>query len=163
MNLGGGTEGATPQFHQILYNTLIMKLKIKLLNQEAKAPTFAHDTDAGMDLYTTSEITILPGARVQVPTGVSLAIPTGYVGLIWDKSGVSHKFGLKTLGGVIDAGYRGEILVGLLNTGSEPHTFSVGEKVAQMLIQKVEQPELEIVDSLDETSRGEGAFGSTGK
>lgn len=125
-------------------------------------PQFAHDTDAGLDLCALEVITIAPGTRVQVRTGLAFAIPEGYVGLIWDKSGVSHKGGLKTLGGVIDAGYRGEVMVGIFNTSSEEYTFAAGNKVAQILIQKVEHPELIEVDDLEDTTRGAGAFGSTG-
>jgi dUTP pyrophosphatase len=81
---------------------------------------------------------------------------------VWDKSGLANKFGLKVVGGVFDAGYRGEILVGLLNTSNEQYTFNVGDKVAQMLIQGVVCPELIEVEILDETSRGKGRWGSTG-
>lgn len=140
-----------------------MELKIKKLHPEAKMPTYAHLGDAGMDLYACENCVLEPGERVQVKTGIAVAIPDGYVGLIWDKSGLSHKYGLKTLGGVVDAGYRGEIMVGLVNMGTETHTFTIGDKVAQMLIQKVEQPTLYEVDELGDTVRGEGAFGSTGR
>ncbi len=140
-----------------------MKLKIKKLHPEAKLPSFAHDTDAGLDLCTTQAIEIAPGAHVAVATGIAMAVPVGHVGLVWDKSGVAIKRGLKTLGGVIDAGYRGEIFVGLFNTGNVVQTFSVGDKVAQIIIQKIEQPTITEVDNLDETPRGEGRFGSTGK
>jgi dUTP pyrophosphatase len=140
-----------------------MKLYIKKMHEAAVLPNFAHTTDAGMDLCTTTDITIQPGERASVPTGIAMHIPDGHVGLIWDKSGISQKGGLKTLGGVIDAGYRGEIFVGLFNTSQEPYTFMAGQKVAQILIQKIEQPEIEVVDSLDDSDRGEGAFGSTGK
>ncbi len=140
-----------------------MKLQIKTLRPEATLPSFAHDTDAGLDLHTTQDIELQPGELVAVPTGICFAIPIGYVGLIWDKSGVAIKRGLKTMGGVIDAGYRGEVFVGLVNTGTTTQTFAAGDKVAQMVIQKIEQPTLELVTELDETPRGEGAFGSTGK
>ncbi|OGG65599.1 hypothetical protein A3I99_02485 [Candidatus Kaiserbacteria bacterium RIFCSPLOWO2_02_FULL_45_11b] len=140
-----------------------MKLFIKKMHEAAVVPSFAHTTDAGLDLCTTTEVIINPGERASVPTGIAMQIPEGHVGLIWDKSGISQKGGLKTLGGVIDAGYRGEIFVGLFNTSSEVYTFAPGQKVAQILIQKIEQPELEVVDSLEDSSRGEGAFGSTGK
>ena len=140
-----------------------MQLNIKKLHPDAKLPTYALPGDAGMDLFVAEAVTIAPGTRVQVKTGIALAIPTGYVGLIWDKSGLSHKSGLKTLGGVIDAGYRGEVMVGMVNTSDVAYTFAVGDKAAQMLIQKVEQPDLVLVDQLDETRRGEGAFGSTGR
>lgn len=139
-----------------------MEIRIKRLTEEARVPEFAHAGDAGMDLFCAEAVTIAPGERVQVRTGIALAIGEGYVGLIWDKSGLSHKRGLKTVGGVIDAGYRGEVLVGMINLGSEPHTFAVGDKVAQILIQKVEHPTFVEVDELDDTARGEGGFGSTG-
>ncbi len=140
-----------------------MKLYIKKMHEAAVLPSFAHTTDAGMDLCTSVEITINPGERASVPTGIAMQIPEGHVGLIWDKSGISQKVGLKTLGGVIDAGYRGEIFVGLFNAGKDAHTFLPGQKVAQILIQEIKQPELEVVESLEDSSRGEGAFGSTGK
>ncbi len=140
-----------------------MKLQVVRLSESAKIPHFAHENDAGLDLCCAEPITILPQERAQIKTGIALAIPEGCVGLIWDKSGLSHRFCLKTLGGVIDAGYRGEVLVGMVNLGTEPHTFSIGDKIAQMLIQKVEHPMIEEVTKLDETVRGENGFGSTGK
>jgi dUTP pyrophosphatase len=140
----------------------IMQLRVQKLTNTAKMPHFAHDTDAGMDMCADEEITIQAGERVQIKTGIAVAIPEGFVGLVWDKSGLSHRTGLKTLGGVIDAGYRGEILIGMVNLSDAPHTFSVGDKIAQMLIQKIEHPILEEVTTLDETTRGAGGFGSTG-
>lgn len=140
-----------------------MELQIKTLTETAKVPSFAHDTDAGMDFFADEEVTIAPGERVVISTGIAMAIPVGFVGLIWDKSGVSTKKGLKTLAGVIDAGYRGEIKIGLVNVGSDEQAFVAGDKIAQMLIQKVEQPKIEVVDELSDTERGEGGFGSTGK
>jgi dUTP pyrophosphatase len=140
-----------------------MQIQIKKLHPDAKLSAFAHDTDAGMDLYTSVDIELQPGELVAVPTGIAFAIPAGHVGLIWDKSGVAIKRGLKTMGGVIDAGYRGEVFVGLINTGTEMQSFLTGEKVAQMLIQKIQRPEIIEVADLDDTSRGDGAFGSTGK
>jgi dUTP pyrophosphatase len=140
-----------------------MDVLVKRLCAEAKIPTYARAHDAGFDLFTIEKITLQPGERTQVKTGIALAVPSGCVGLIWDKSGLSHTAGLKTLGGVIDAGYRGEVMVGIVNLGDTPHTFEAGEKVAQMLIQKIEQAMFAEVDTLDETERGDGAFGSTGK
>ena len=97
-----------------------------------------------------------------VRTGIAMEIPEGFVGLIWDKSSIGSK-GIKTLGGVIDAGYRGEIQVMVTNLGDTAYTFEHGHKVAQMIIQKVEFPEIVEVSELSESLRGEGAFGSTGK
>jgi len=140
-----------------------MKLPIKKLTPTATIPTgFAHEGDAGIDLFAAEAVEIKPMERVQVSTGIALAIPLGYVGLIWDKSGLSHKSGLKVMGGVIDAGYRGEIKVGIVNLGTEIHTFAVGDKVTQLLIQKIEQPEIIEVQELEDTERGEDGFGSTG-
>jgi dUTP pyrophosphatase len=139
-----------------------MKMQVVRLVESAKIPHFAHESDAGMDLFCSESVTIPPQERVQIKTGIALAIPDGHVGLIWDKSGLSHRYGLKTVGGVIDAGYRGEVIVGMVNLGTEEHTFLVGDKIAQMLIQKVEHPTLEEVTELGETLRGEKGFGSSG-
>ena len=139
-----------------------MNMQVLRLVASAKTPCFAHEHDAGMDLFSVETITIPVGGRAQIKTGIAVAIPEGYVGLIWDKSGLSHKSGLKTLGGVIDAGYRGEILVGMVNVSDESYIFHAGDKIAQMLIQKVEHPQIEEVSTLDDTARGEGGFGSTG-
>lgn len=140
-----------------------MQLKIKKLEQGAVLPNYATAGDAGMDLFALESARIEPGARTQIRTGIAMEIPDGFVGLVWDKSGLSHKYGLKTLGGVIDSGYRGEILVGVVNLCTNPIVFEAGQKVAQMLIQKVEQAEIVEVDDLSSTDRGEGGFGSTGK
>ena len=139
-----------------------MELHIKKVHSDAKMPTYAHPGDAGMDLYTCSSVTLLGGERAIIGTGIAMAIPTGYVGLIWDKGGLSNKFGLKVVGGVVDAGYRGEVLVGILNTSHESFTFKAGDKIAQMLIQSFVHTELVTVTDLDETVRGDGRFGSTG-
>jgi len=140
-----------------------MKLKIKKLDREARLPERAHQTDAGFDLFAGMSYNIRPGDRVQVSTKIAMEIPDGYVGLIWDKSGLSHKKGLKVLGGVVDSGYRGEILVGLANISDRSFTMQRGHKVAQMLIQKYEAPEIIEVEELGEADRGDAAFGSTGK
>ncbi len=139
-----------------------MKLKIKKLKDIAKIPNFAHKTDAGMDLYTTEKIELKPGEKIAIPTGIAMEIPQGHVGLIWDKSGLSIKKGLKVLGGVIDSGYRGEILVGMINLSNETYTFEVGDKITQILIQRIEQFEIEEVEELSKADRGVKGFGSTG-
>lgn len=140
-----------------------MRLRIQKLHDKATLPVYAHEGDAGFDLCTTEQVTVGVGEVVQLRTGIAFEIPEGYAGLIWDKSGLSQKKRLKTLGGVIDAGYRGEVLVGMVNLGNEPHTFEAGDKVAQMLIQKVERADIEVVDALSATARADGGFGSTGK
>jgi len=139
-----------------------MELRIQKLHPEATIPAYAHEGDAGLDLCASKAVSIAPGVREQVSTGLAVAIPEGYVGLIWDKSGVSHKGGIKTLGGVVDAGYRGEVLVGIYNTSDAPYVFNVGDKVAQILIQPIVRPTITEVQMLDATTRGKGGFGSTG-
>ena len=140
-----------------------LKLKIKKIHEHAVVPQYAHAGDAALDLYAVSQTTLAPGERTAIATGVAFEIPDGYVGLIWDKSGLSMKNGLKTLGGVVDSTYRGEVLVGMINLSQEPYTFEVGHKVAQMIIQKKEDVTVEEVGELSDTARGEGGFGSTGK
>lgn len=146
------------------YQTFKMDLKIKKLKPIATLPKYGHLGDAGFDLFCTENVTIGVGERALIPTGLAMEIPPGFVGLVWDKSGLSNKSGLKTLGGVIDAGYRGEVLVGVINLGKENYVFEVGHKVAQMLIQKIETVNFVEVSDLDcNTTRGECGFGSTGK
>lgn len=139
-----------------------MKLEVKKLDPEAKLPTRAHSDDAGLDLYSIEECVLAPRERRVIKTGIAVAIPSGYVGLIWDKSGLAAKAGLKTMGGVIDAAYRGEIQVIIANLSDAPYIIQKGSKIAQLLIQKVEIPEVCGVSKLDDTLRGDGGFGSTG-
>jgi dUTP pyrophosphatase len=139
-----------------------MKLKIKKLNKDARLPKYTHVNDAGMDLFSIEDKTLESGEKFVCRTGIALAIPTGYVGLIWDKSGIALKKGIKTMGGVIDSNYRGEIGVIMKNLSKEKYEIKKGEKIAQILIQKVESPEIEEVGNLDNTNRGDGGFGSTG-
>ena len=139
-----------------------MKLLIQKIYPDAKIPTRGYTGDAGMDFYAYGDFTLKPGERVAVPTGIKMAIPEGYVGLVWDKSGVAIKNGIKTLGGVVDAGYRGEIMIGMINLSQADYTFHKGDKVAQMLIQKFEAPELLEGDLDADTHRGENGFGSSG-
>lgn len=140
-----------------------MELKIKKLQADAKVPTYAHHNDAGFDLCAVEDAVVAIGSRVVVGTGLAMEIPSGYVGLVWDKSGLSNNHGLKTLGGVIDAGYRGEIKVGIINLSANDYKIEAGHKVAQMLIQKVEHVEIIEVAELSDATRGEKGFGSTGK
>jgi dUTP pyrophosphatase len=140
-----------------------MKLKVKKIRAGARLPAYSHPGDAGMDLFAAEEVVLGSGEVKAVPTGIKMAIPEGYVGLIWDKSGLSLQ-GVHRLAGVVDAGYRGEVKVVMVNLGKEPYVFETGQKIAQMLIQPVQAVEIADVGEaeLDETSRGEGGFGSTG-
>jgi dUTP pyrophosphatase len=141
----------------------MLKLRIKKTSPEARPPVYQHPGDAGMDLFAAEDVTLDAGEVKPVPTGIKMAIPEGYVGLIWDKSGISLQ-GVHRLAGVVDAGYRGEVKVVMVNLGKETHLFKKGQKVAQMLIQPVQA--VSIIDvganDLDETARGSGGFGSTG-
>jgi dUTP pyrophosphatase len=140
-----------------------MEIKIKKLHPDAQIPHYAHDADAGFDLFTVEPFELEPGERKSVPLGISIEIPEGYVGLIWDKSGLSHKYGIKSFGGVVDAGYRGEIHAGIMNLSDKFFSFGKGHKIAQMLIQKIERASFVEVDDLSQTDRGNGGFGSSGK
>lgn len=139
-----------------------MNIPVKKMHPDARLPAFAHTTDAGCDVFSMEEVAIGPGERKVVGTGIAMAIPQGYVGLVWDKSSISGTLGLKTMGGVLDAGYRGEIKIILYNTGTEPIHLEKGRKIAQLLIQPIHQPAFQEVDDLDATDRGDGGFGSTG-
>jgi len=139
----------------------MMELKVKKIHPAAKNPVYGHPGDAGLDLFACVDLSLAPGELKAVPTGIQMAIPKGFVGLVWDKSGVSLK-GVHRLAGVVDAGYRGEVQVVLINLGREPYEIKAGMKIAQMLIQPVHSVEVRESDSLDDTSRGEGGFGSTG-
>lgn len=143
-------------------NIILMKILVKKLDPEAKVPQFALQGDAGMDLYSVQDVILKPGERVPCKTGIAIKIPQGFAGLIWDKGGPSHKFGIKTLGGVFDSNYTGEWLIGLANLGKDDFEIKKGQKIAQAIFQKVETPEVEIVNKLPETNRGEGRHGSTG-
>lgn len=145
-----------------MWLNFIMKIKIKKLNEDAIIPHYVHEGDAGMDIYSVEDVVIESKKRVVVSTGISIELPRGYVSLIWDKSGLAAKHGIKTMAGVCDAGYRGEYKIVLLNTSEESYEIKKGDKIAQILIQKIENPEIEKVKELEETKRGEGGFGSTG-
>ncbi len=144
-----------------------MKLQIKLLNEFATMPIRAHAGDAGMDLtYAGADEFFLPGGKRRlVSTGIAVAIPIGYVGLIHPRSGLAHKNGITVLNtpGTIDAAYRGEIKVNLYNTDERSLWIKPGDRIAQLVIQQVELPELVQVEELDETSRGENGHGSSGR
>jgi len=139
-----------------------MKIKIQKIDSDAMIPNYATKGDAGLDFYSVEDIVLKPMERKAIRTGVKIEIPDEYVGLIWDKSGLAAKNGVKTMAGVIDAGYRGEIKVVLINLGQEDFIVKKNSKIAQMLIQKIKQPEIEIVSELNESERGENGFGSTG-
>ena len=139
-----------------------MLIKVKKLYQEAKLPTHGHPGDAGLDFYTLDDVVFAPHSQAHVHTGVAIEIPEGHVGLIWDKSSISFIHGLKVMGGVIDAGYRGEVIMNILNTSNKEVNIKKGHKVAQMIVQKFEHCEIVEEKELSETARGHGREGSTG-
>ena len=140
-----------------------MNIRIKKMHPDGKTPVYVQPGDVAMDLFSRETKTLQPGERALFFIGYAFEIPSGHAGLIWDRSGLSNKQGLKLLGGVIDSNYRGEIAVGLVNLSQAAYTITAGDRVAQMLIQPVENPTLEEVAELSETVRGVGGFGSTGK
>lgn len=138
-----------------------MQIKIKKLFKDAKLPIRSHHDDAGMDLFSVDEIILKPGEYQVIKTGIALEIPYSFVGLVWEKSGMANK-GIKTVGGVIDSGYRGEIMIQLRNFSDSDYQISKGDKVAQLIISKIELPTMIEVDELSESERGDSRFGSTG-
>lgn len=143
-----------------------MTLRFKRLSTDATAPSQAHDGDAGYDLYAAETARLEPGARASVGTGIAVAIPEGCAGLVLPRSGLASKHGISVVNapGLIDSGYRGEVRVLLLNTDrAEPFEVEPGDRIAQLVLVRFESPALEETDSLDETARGSGGFGSTGR
>src|SRR6056297_3455629 len=138
------------------------KIKIKRISSESTMPKYAHEGDAGLDIYSVQNLVLKPNYRAVVRTGISIELPKNHVALVWDKSGIASK-GIKTMGGVIDSGYRGEYKIVLINLSSKDFEIKKGQKIAQILIQKVEKPQIEEVKKLKNSSRGGGGFGSTGK
>lgn len=139
-----------------------MEVKIKRFDKELPLPVYAYTGDAGFDLYAREDVVLGSLERVAVPTGIALEIPEGRVGLVWDRSGFSIKHGIKTLAGVIDSGYRGEIKIGLVNVSPDAYAIKRGDKIAQILIQSCEQAELLEVEDITDTERGDKKFGSSG-
>ena len=139
-----------------------MKLKVRKIQESAKLPQYSHKGDAGLDLFSSIDCVIQERMVKPVPTGIQVAIPEGFVGLIWDKSGLSLQ-SVHRLAGVIDSGYRGEIKVVMANLAPEPFHIKEGMKIAQMLIQPVSEVQVQEVKTLEDTDRGENGFGSTGQ
>lgn len=140
----------------------MLEVKIKRLNPEAKLPNYAHPGDVGLDLYSLEEAIIPPGGHHRFYNGFALEFPEGYAAIVKDKGGVA-KSGLHTMGGVFDAGFRGEYNVHLVNLSDKPYTFEKGDKVAQLVIIPVAHAKLVETDTLADSSRGLGQFGSTGR
>ncbi len=149
---GGGEDGAPV-------------LRIKRLADGLPLPAYAHPGDAGMDLASAEDLTIAPGGFAMVSAGFAMALPEGYAAFVQPRSGLAAKHGISIVNtpGLIDCHYRGEVRVILINHGKEPFRVSRGDRIAQMVIQRVEAPRVAVVEELDDTARGEGGFGSTGR
>lgn len=141
-------------------------LKLKKLDEGLPTPKYANPGDAGLDLYSAEDVTLQPGERAMIATGIAIAIAPGYAGFVQPRSGLAAKQGLSIVNtpGLIDSGYRGEIKVIALNTDAQNAiTINRGDRVAQLVIQEVPLVEIIEVDELDETARSDGGFGSSGK
>lgn len=141
-----------------------MTLQIKRIHPQAVLPAYAHVGDAGMDVCSVDELTIEPGARALVKTGLVFLLPEGWEAQVRPRSGLALKKGVTVLNspGTIDAGYRGEVGVILINLGREPFAIKPGDRIAQIVLAPVTQAEIREAAAIDETDRGTGGFGSTG-
>lgn len=142
-----------------------MEIELKQLDKNLPVPEYAYEGDAGCDLYSRINVKLKPGERYLVPTGIAIAIPQGHAGFVQPRSGLAAKHGISLVNapGLIDSDYRGEIKVIMINLDPK-ETFEVkrGDKIAQLVIQKVENVSFKVVDELEETGRGSGGFGSSG-
>ncbi|WP_307857555.1 dUTP diphosphatase [Paenarthrobacter sp. DKR-5] len=142
-----------------------LEVQLKMLDAELPPPSYAHPGDAGADLRSRIDVELAPGERALVPTGVAIALPVGYVALIHPRSGLATRHGLSIVNapGTVDAGYRGELAVTLINTDRAKHiSLKRGDRIAQMVIQRVEHANFVPVADLPDSVRGAGGFGSTG-
>ena len=142
-----------------------VQVLIKRLDPDLPLPERSHPGDAGADLYAAADVELAPGQRVVVPTGVAIALPDGYAAFVHPRSGLAARHGVTIVNapGTVDAGYRGEIRVTLLNTDTDsPVRFQRGDRIAQLVVQRVERPVFHEVETLPGSARGDGGFGSTG-
>jgi dUTP pyrophosphatase len=142
-----------------------VRVAVRRVGGELPLPSYAHDGDAGADLCAAAEVELPPGGRALVPTGIAIALPPGYVGLVHPRSGLANRLGVTVLNapGTVDSGYRGEILVNLVNHDAVATArIARGDRIAQLVVQRVERADFYMVDELSDTSRGIGGHGSTG-
>lgn len=137
--------------------------KVVKIEEDAILPSKTNKSDAGYDLYALEDTIIPARGRALVRTGISMAVPSGHVGLIWPRSGLAVKLGIDVLAGVVDSGYRGEVCVVLQNHSDDDYSVKKGDRAAQMLLQKLSCVTMEVVSDLDSSDRGDGGFGSSGK
>ena len=139
--------------------------QVEVLITGSPVPAYAHPGDAGADMHAAEAVTLEPGQRALVGTGVAIALPDGFAAFVHPRSGLAAKHGITIVNapGTVDAGYRGEIKVNLLNTGAEPHRIEVGDRIAQLVVQRVERVRVNEVERLPGSDRGERGHGSTGR
>jgi dUTP pyrophosphatase len=144
----------------------VLEVPVVVLDPDLPLPRYAREGDAGFDLVARAPAVLAPrGGRALVPTGIAVALPTGYAGFIQPRSGLALRYGVTVLNspGLVDAGYRGELKVVLVNTDpEEPYAVERGDRIAQFVVQPVEHVQLTVVDALDASERGEGGFGHSG-
>ena len=160
-----------------LFSGSLLDINVKLLHDDSTAPTRGHATDAGLDFYSYEDITIPPfgeqyrnpisgelvdAYRILIPTGVAVQVPHGFGLFLWDRSGMSAKYGQHRVAGVIDSSYTGEVKVALVNLSQKPFDIAKGDRIVQGVISPILLPKINIVDELQTTERGAGGFGSTG-
>ena len=141
---------------------MIQPVGVLLKQPEAKTPTRTNSTDAGWDLYSVEDCIIPPKQRKTINTGIAIEMPSNMAGLIWPRSGLSVKHGLDVLAGVVDAGYRGEIMVCLYNTSFESVEIHNGDRIAQIIFQEVPHVTMVVQETLGSSQRGDNGFGSSG-
>lgn len=141
-----------------------VELEVCRLDPDVPLPAYAHDGDAGLDLRAAEDVTLAPGERAAVAKGLAVAIPLGWVGLVHPRSGLALANGITVVNapGTVDSGYRGEVKVLLVNLGNDDYSVARGDRIAQLLLQRVGHAQVREVASLEATSRGSGGFGSTG-
>ncbi|MGI3786258.1 MAG: dUTP diphosphatase [Janthinobacterium lividum] len=143
----------------------VVEVALVLLDPGLPVPAYAHDDDAGADLHSAEDLVLSPGERRLVRTGVALALPEGFAGFVHPRSGLAHRHGLTVVNapGTVDAGYRGEVCVNLLNTDARvPVTITRGDRIAQLVVQRVAHARFVVTDVLPTSARGSGGHGSTG-
>ena len=142
-----------------------VRVAVRRIDPDLPLPSYAHPDDAGADLYAAVDVELAPGARALVPTGIAIALPPGYVGLVHPRSGLAHRLGVTVLNapGTVDAGYRGEIQVNLINHDVERvAVIHRGDRIAQLVVQRVERADFYRSEELSSSARGAGGHGSTG-
>ena len=141
----------------------MISFKVKKIHNDATLPSYANPSDAGMDLHSIEDYVLKSGERRTFPLGFQAEFPAGFVAHVWDKSGLASKHGIKTMAGVIDSGYRGEYQVVLLNTSDKDYTIKKGDKIAQLVLVPVARASIIKKETLEDSIRGNGGFGSTGR